>query len=320
MALLVGWGLLAASGQVQAAEPGKVVIGVYVNKIQDVSFKDSKFGIDFYIWFRWKPVGELKDYKPLESFGLVNGKIDNKTVVDEKMIGDEAFASARINATVAKDWELASFPFDRHKIRVDVEDEKVFAGMMVFEADQANSRLGDEITVPGWIVSKFSTQVSSKEYHSNYGDTSLPTGNSVTYSRLSFGMEMDRDNFGTAIKLLSSVVVVTLLSFVVFWINPEATDPRFGLGVGALFAVSASAFVVAASVPDSADMTLADEFHMVGVAFIFASILASAISLRWAEAGHAMQWKRLDRWSRVVFPILFLLSLLVLTRVAINGQ
>lgn len=304
----------------RAAEPGKVVVGVYVNKVQDVSFKDSKFAVDFYIWFRWKPVGELADYKPLESFGLVNGKIDNKTVVDEKMIGDESYASARINATVSKDWELAAFPFDRHKILVDIEDEKVFAGNMVFEADQTNSRLGDEIAVPGWLVSKFFTRVASKEYMSNYGDTSLPTGNRVAYSRLSFGMEMDRDNAGTATKLLSSVVVVTLLAFVVFWVHPQATDPRFGLGVGALFAVSASAFVVAGAVPDSASMTVADEFHMIAVGFIFASILVSALCMRWAEAGKDVLWKRVDRACRVLFPALFLLSLWVLTRTAANGQ
>ncbi|MFM2056125.1 MAG: hypothetical protein RLY71_510 [Pseudomonadota bacterium] len=305
---------------VRAAEPGKVIVGVYVNKVQDVSFKDSKFAVDFYIWFRWKPVGELADYKPLESFGLVNGKIDNKTVVDEKMIGEESYASARINATVSKDWELAAFPFDRHKIVVDIEDEKVFAGNMVFEADQTNSRLGDEIAVPGWLVSKFFTRVTSKEYMSNYGDTSLPTGNRVAYSRMSFGMEMDRDNAGTAIKLLSSVVVVTLLAFVVFWVHPQATDPRFGLGVGALFAVSASAFVVAGAVPDSASMTVADEFHMIAVGFIFASILVSALCMRWAEAGQDVLWKRIDRACRVLFPLLFLLSLWALTRTAANGQ
>jgi hypothetical protein len=31
------------------AEPGKVVVGIYINKMNELNFKDSKFGPDFYI-------------------------------------------------------------------------------------------------------------------------------------------------------------------------------------------------------------------------------------------------------------------------------
>lgn len=306
--LVCTWLLAFMSPGALAAEPAQVTIGVYLNKVLDVSFKDSKFSSDFYIWFRWKPVGALADFKPLDTFGLVNGKIDSKTVVDEKRIGDEMFASARVTATISKSWELANFPFDQHTVRIQVEDEKAHAGEMVYVVDKDNSALGDEVGIPGWTLSNFVAEVTSHQYSSNYGDVSLPTGNKVSYSRLSFGMDMDRSDLGTPAKLLSTLVVATLLAFLVFWIVPSAVDPRFGLGVGSLFAVSASAFVVASSVPDSAPMTVADRLHAIGVIFIFLSILMSTISLHWAEAGQPEKWKRLDRWCQVLFPGLFLLA------------
>jgi hypothetical protein len=79
IAVLLAAGLAAPV----CAEPGKVVVGTYINKMNEVSFKDSKFSLDFYIWFRWKPVGELANYKPIESMELINGRIDGKTSIVE---------------------------------------------------------------------------------------------------------------------------------------------------------------------------------------------------------------------------------------------
>lgn len=289
------------------AAPQKVVVGTYINKLQEVSFKESKFTLDFYIWFRWKPVGELAEYKPLESMELINGRIDGKSSIVEKKIGELNYASARISATIFKTWGLDTFPFDKHRIQVHLEDSQYVASQLGFEADVANSRLGDEIAIPGWLLSGFVAEVTPKTYKSNYGDTSLPTDALSTYSRLSFGMDMNRDGWGSAIKLMSTVVFATLVAFVAFGIKPSDVDPRFGLGVGALFAVAASAFVVASTVPDSRLLTIADQVHIISMAFIFASVVQSAFCLAWDEAGLEARYKRVDFWSLILFPLAFLL-------------
>ncbi|MCW5666822.1 MAG: hypothetical protein KIT35_23560 [Piscinibacter sp.] len=308
--LLRAWlvcALVLLAGAPAWATPGKVVVGTYINKMTELSFKESKFSLDFYIWFRWKAEGELAEYKPLESMELINGRIDGKSSVVEKKIGELNYASARITATIFKNWALESFPFDSHRVQVHLEDSQFVDSALVFEPDVANSRLGDELSLPGWLVSGFATQATQKEYKSNYGDTSLPTDALSTYSRLTFGMDLTRAGVGSAVKLLSTVVFATLVAFVAFGIRPVDVDPRFGLGVGALFAVAASAFVVASSIPESALLTVADQMHMVAMGFIFASIVQSAICLKWDEAGEEAKWKRLDRLCIFLFPGAFLL-------------
>lgn len=305
-AWLAAWLVLLAGAPALAA-PGKVVVGTYINKMTELSFKESKFSLDFYIWFRWKPEGALAEYKPLESMELINGRIDGKSSVVEKKIGDLNYASARITATIFKNWALDNFPFDSHRVQVHLEDSQFVDSALVFEPDVTNSRLGDELGLPGWVLSGFATQATQKEYKSNYGDTSLPTDALSTYSRLSFGMDMSRAGIGSAVKLLSTVVFATLVAFVTFGIRPVDVDPRFGLGVGALFAVAASAFVVASSIPESALLTVADQMHMVAMGFIFASIVQSAICLKWDEAGEEAKWKLADKVCIFLFPAAFLL-------------
>ena len=175
----------------------------------------------------------------------------------------------------------------------------------MFVPDARNSRLGDELDLAGWTLSNFVGEVTPKVYKSNYGDTSLPSGARSEYSRYSMSMGMERESFGTAWKLLSTVLAATAVAFVAFMVKPSDLDPRFGLGVGALFAVSASAFIVSSSVPDSGVMTVADEVHMVAIGFIFLSLLQSALALKLEVSGREAQAVRLDHWSLAIFPVLF---------------
>nr|WP_316643613.1 hypothetical protein [uncultured Roseateles sp.] len=302
MAAALMWVLVSAGAQ---AQPQQVVVGSYVNKIQDLNFKENKYALDFYLWFRWKAEGTLADYKPLESFEIINGKIENKSSIDEKKIGELNYAAVRVSATMSENWALAQYPFDAHSMKVHIEDSRFNAKDMVFVADKTNSRLGDEIEMGGWNASNFAAEIKSKVYRTNYGDISLPSDARSEYSRFSFGMDIHRDSFGSALKLLSTVLLATAVAFVAFMVKPSDLDARFGMGVGSLFAVAASAFIAASSVPDSGVMTVADMVHMIALAFIFVSLLVSAVCLKLEVTDREELAFRIDHYCLVVFPLLF---------------
>lgn len=298
LAVLLAWGPARAV-------PADVTIGTYVNKIQDLDFPGNKYALDFFVWFRWKPEGRLANYKPLESFEIINGRIEDKASIVEKDIGEFRYASARITATIAETWKLKAFPFDWHRMEVRLEDSANPASELRFVADTANSALGDEINIAGWTPSQFEAKVVSKQYRTNYGDISLPTGNQSEYSRFVMSWEIDRVGWGAAAKLLSTVLLATGVAFVSFMVKPSDLDARFGMGVGALFAVAASAFVVAGSVPDTGSMTVADLLHMVALGFIFVILLISAFCLRLEVSGREELAFRIDHWCLALLPLLF---------------
>lgn len=299
--------LLTGAGTAGATEPAKVIVGIYVNQILDLSFKDRRYTIDFWVWFRWEAKGELADYKPLESLELINGRIDNKTSIVEKKIDGVNYASARIMASISEPWELDDFPFDNHRLRIRLENSEHVASELVYEIDVANSGLGDEINLSGWTVSFFDAGVTTKVYKSNFGDVSLPTKDRSEYSRLTFSMDLRRESHEAAIKLLTIMVVAPLVAFAAFLIEPTDVNTRFGVGVGALFAVATSAVIAASAVPDSSALTAADWMHMIAMVFIVASLVQSAICMKWVETGHEVRSKRVDRWCVFIFPLLFVL-------------
>jgi len=297
--------MVSCFGGAAQAQPVEVIVGTYVNKVQDLNFRENRYTLDFYIWFRWKAQGALTAYKPLESFEIMNGRIDNKTSIVEKKIGDVNYASARITATIAENWDLTNFPFDWHRTQVRIEDSVFTALDLTFVADQANSRLGDEVEMAGWKASAFGSDVQRKLYRTNYGDTSLPTDAQSEYSRYVISWNIDREGWGTAVKLLATVILATGVAFVSFMVKPSDLDARFGMGVGALFAVAASAFVVSSSVPDSASLTVADRLHMVALGGIFLTLLISAFGLRLEVRGREELAFRIDHWCLAILPLLF---------------
>src|SRR4029077_20029373 len=69
------------------------------------------------------------------------------------------------------------------------------------------------------------------------------------------------------------------IALLALFTKPTDFDPRFGLGVGALFAGVANSYVTSSLVPDTGTMPLADVVNGVGLAVILVSLQQSTISL-----------------------------------------
>lgn len=304
MALLVA-SLVLLSAAEAWAQPAQVVVGSFVNKIQDIDFRNNKYSIDFYLWFRWRAEGRLTDFKPLESFEILNGRVENRSSVVEKKIGDTNYAVVRVNATIVETWDLSRFPFDSHRVRIYIEDSAFTAVDMVFVPDATNSALGDEINMAGWQALNFEATVDSKVYRTNYGDISQPTDAQSAYSRFVINFSLERRTYGAAFKLLNMVLLASAVAFLAFMVKPSDLDARFGMGVGALFAAAASAIIAASDVPESGGMTVADHMHMVALGVIFATLLMSTICLKLETSGRESLAYRIDRICLFTFPLLF---------------
>lgn len=269
----------------------KVVVGIYVNQVKKLSMVDNEFTVDFWIWFRWK--GE--DYDPLKSFEVIGGSVDSTTGEQRKNIGDELYASVRITATIKKFFDVRKFPLDDHEITIEVEETQNEDHLVQFVADATNSMADPAVEVPGWSIGDSSAQALTHSYKTNYGDTSLPSGNESRYTRFVFGLKLVRPGLSYLFKLFWSIYLAVVIGFLALLIKPTDLDPRFGLGVGAIFAAAASSFVVSAALPPTSVFTLSDKVNMIAVGFIFVSLMESIFSLRFIYKEKPASSVKLDR-------------------------
>jgi hypothetical protein len=293
-----------------ASDPTLVTVGTYVNQIYAMNLKENIFTVDFYIWFRWK--GDAVN--PIETFELMNGKISEKNLIPTRDIGDQHYAQARITAVINKFWDVSRFPLDSHDLAILIEDQNSDITRLRYVADTENAGFDKDLKVVGYNATGGKAAITDNHYNTNYGDISLPVGNESIYSRYGYAVHAARPSYSYFFKLFSTIFISAMVGFLAFLVKPVDLDPRFGLGVGALFAVVASTFVISSELPDSERMTMADSINLASMIMIFLSLIQSAIALKIysrSENGERLAG-RLDTICIVVFPLVYILWILAI--------
>lgn len=307
--------------EVPVAEPAspassqatEVTVGAFVNQIHEFSLKDDSFTVDFYLWFRWKN----PNLKPYETFSVVDGRIDSKTEAIVKDLPDGSkHAYTRVVATITRFFDVHAYPLDNHQLAIIIEEENDESYAVRYVADTVNSAASPNILLPGWRFQRLSTEASEFTYRSNFGDTSLPTGDESKYARLTTAVAFTRTGMTFFVKLFFGLWACVLLALLAFFIRPTNVDPRFGVGVGALFGAIASQYVVASALPDSNVITLADKMHLVAFFFIILSVAQSTWALWLWENEKLDASRRLDGLFRWLAPVAYLATTVFITLTA----
>lgn len=302
--------LTGLPGALKAEQPAKVVVGTYVNQITGVNLRDNQVNVDFYVWFRW----DDDSLNPLESFELMNGRIESRTPTSVRKLKDTNYGQVRVQAVLNQPWDVDRFPLDSQTIRIQIEDSEMTAERVVYVADSDNSTINPDVDISGYDLVGNRAAVEAHRYRTNYGDITLPKNHESVYSRYTHSIVLERPDSVYYIKTFSTIFISSLVAFLAFMVKPVDLDPRFGLGIGALFAVVASYFVIASDLPRSSGFTLSDRVNLASMGMIFLSLMQSALSLMIYER-NAAKSLLLDRWSLVVFPVAYGLMCVWLTMV-----
>lgn len=284
----------------QEASAQRVEVGAYVLRLSNVSQKDGTFDVDMWLWFRWTDPA----LKPYEGFEVSNGRIASRSEAVVSHDGDHLYTSVRVQATVFHDYDVSRYPLDSHVLTIDIEDENLGADSLVYVAD-ANTAIDPDLSVPGWNVKLDAPKIEAHEYPTNYG-LKFSGQTSSSYSRAVFQVELLRSDFGPLFKQFWISALSVILGLLAFRVRATDLDARFGLGVGSIFAASANAFVIADSLPQSTEITLAEQINFLSVGTIFLCVAVSVWSLRICYRGRDAASEKLDLWAMVVIAMGYL--------------
>jgi hypothetical protein len=145
-----------------------------------------------------------------------------------------------------------------------------------------------------------------KAYETAFGDPSLDKPHSE-YSDFKIQLDIKRDALGLFWKMFLGMYVAFLISYVCCYIHKDSIDSRFGLSVGALFAVIGNKYIIDSSLPESVTFTLVDTLHGLTLAFILAVITSTVFSLRLAKQGKIKQAHKFDIIAAQILLVIYLL-------------
>lgn len=265
---------LADTAKMKGLTPIQVITGIYVDRIVELSIRDRSWSVDCYIWFNYD-----SSLVPTDNFQIVDGWIESKEKKDEFIKGSAHYVLYRIVARITAVFDETRFPRDDHLLTICIEDPSYIRQKMIFVADQNNSSVSSRVKLPGYIISKMATIEKAHSYKTSRGDPRLLTGSKATFSQFRMGIWIKRDGWGFFLKMFLPLFVAVGVAILAFFIKPTDVDPRFGLGVGALFAAVANSYITSSMLPNTGVMSLSDILNIMGTVTILLTLIESTVSL-----------------------------------------
>lgn len=263
------------------AKPEKVIVGVYVNDIQEVSFPTYSYSVDIYVWFRWTS----KDKNPAKTAEFMNRYAPNDhqrdILLDEpKVMPDGTLYNVlREQGRFATKFKLARFPFDEQMLKVVIEDSVSGTGEFVYVPDSVPVTLNPAITLPGFRVGTPSLRVADNGYPTNFGD--LTVGPADKYSRVTLEIPIRRALVSITVKAFLPILLIIVCASLIFFIVPTRVDGRIGLGITALLTLVALQLTASTTLPEVGYLMLIDKIYLASYGFIIAA-LARVVATSWS--------------------------------------
>ena len=251
--------------------PREVKVGVYVDRVQELSIIDSNWKVDFYVWFNWQG----PDLTPGDTFHVINGEVLVKNLVEKQDEGDRHYALYRATAQITKAFDVSRFPRNDHLLTLEIEDGGLQSYQMKFVSDASASDLNPSVSIPGFKVINQQASIRPHPYSTTRGNPKLLQANKATYSQFVYAVWIARPTWGLHFKMfvvMFGAVVTALLGFFV-----KSSADRLALVTGSLFAAVANMYITSTVIPDTGVATLADQINWIGAAFIMLAIVQAVI-------------------------------------------
>ncbi len=275
----------------------EVRMGIYVDRIMEISTKATGWTVDFYIWFNWAS----DDINPGETFQVIDGEIQSKTKVEEVVDNGRHYALYRVTARITKFFNVVRYPLDNHLLTIRIEDRDHPWHVLRYVPDSRGAEFSSRVKVPGYRLKGAEIINKPHAYKSSRGDPRLPVDHKATYSQITYGIQIDRPDWGLYFKMIQGLFASVAIAFLAFILGPSSGE-RFGLGVGAFFASVGSSYVNLSELPGVGMVTLIDMVNGLAMVTIFLTLLGSVLSSRIARGdSQLVTAQAFDRISLALF-------------------
>ena len=298
-----------------AKEPDKILLGVYVNSIHMIDLKEGTADVDMYMWTRSKT---KKDY--FDSLEIMNGKINQIRNVHKKVVNGEFYAIGRFRMETLQNYKLKNFPLDDQFIRIGIENSTGDFDDIEFIPDLKDSGISEVVDIPGWDPMNLKITERKKTYDSNFGDPEFGLNDETSMvSRIDVEVLIDQTGAGYFLKLFGTVFLSAFIGFLAFYISAEDIEPKFSLGVGGIFSVVASNFVLSSMLPETPQMTLAEFLLLFTMGMILLSIVETIFSRHLWVSGRPEVSKKVDLYVGIIVPIFYIAACFGIVKLYVNN-
>ena len=108
------------------------------------------------------------------------------------------------------------------------------------------------------------------------------------------------------IKFIVPLILIVMMSWIVFWIDPKESGSQLSVAVTAALTLIAYHIALAGKLPDIPYLTRMDMFLFGSTLLVFSTLVEVVLTSRLAKGGHGLLAHRIDSWCRFLFPLTYI--------------
>jgi len=283
--------------------PDTVSVGIYINSVHNIDFKNKEYTINLWLWLKYKnPDFDFSKYLEVPMAKTVDKSFYTVDTLDDGRI----YMLMKLQCIMRDSWKIENFPFDRQKLRFSIENSQYDSKSLIFVVDTLGKHYS-KWTLQNWKIIPDSFQIKSdiKKYETGFGDPGyeLPHSEFATYKAV---ITLERNSWGLFLKLFIGMYISFLLCVVCFFIHNDHMDSRFSLSVGSLFAVIGNKYVIDSSLPESTSFTLVDTLHCLTLFCIFIGVACSVRTLFLIKDNQMIKAVKFDRRACIALIVFYI--------------
>ena len=288
--------------------PKTVYVSVGILDIDSISSADQSFTINVFVQFRWQDPklahdgqgAVRRDLSEISAprFLLLNRQRTWSTLLNVVEItpSGEAIYRMRLWGDFSQPLSLQDFPFDQHTFKIPILALNQAGGAVKLLTDpRADSFMAKELSVADWRITSWDARTDMIEL----------TPNNSHYGFI-FSFDAARIHNHHIIKFIVPLILIVMMSWIVFWIDPKESGSQLSVAVTAALTLIAYHIALAGKLPDIPYLTRMDKFLFGSTLMVFTALLEVVVTSRLATAGRLRLARWMDRVCAVLFPLTFI--------------
>jgi hypothetical protein len=308
---LVTWLLgLALIGNLQAAEPASetrdVEVKMVLLDIDEVNNVKQNFTANLVLVLRWLDQSLAHEGVEPISKPLADIWYPSIQILNQQRIVATFPKAAEIHpdgtvvyrqrywGSFSQPLKLDSFPFDSQELKITLANVG-FGMQSVRLVPSEDSGFSKQLTIPDWDVTGW-----------DFANSSLSAGDEAFQVQgMVFTLHVKRDRSYFKYKVILPLVLIVMMSWMVFWIDPSLVASQISVSVTAMLTMIAYRFALAGLIPRLAFLTSLDIFVLVSTLVVFISMIEVLYTAHLATHDQLEKARLIDSHARWVMPLIY---------------
>jgi gamma-aminobutyric acid receptor subunit beta len=192
--------------------------------------------------------------------------------------------------------QLIDFPFDTQRLGIIFTDVG-FGSTRINLTISPESGIHDTLQIADWAVTDWDITA-----------VKLPLGvEGGSFAGAVFSLDVSRRTSYFILKVILPLVLIVLMSWLIFWIDPSMSATQISVSVTAMLTLIAYRFAIGGMLPRLGFLTSMDYFVLASTVLVFLSLIQAVTTSYLSNSDRLEQARALDRKSRWGFPLAYLM-------------